>query len=210
MAITSYSELQTAVQNWLDDTNTLPAARCQEFIALAEADINRRLRVREMLETATGVLTAGTATLALPAGFAGAMVLTVTSSGTEYPLSLMSNPAAAEAYTSYGSGLPRHFTIEGDNLRLYPTPDSAYSYTLRYWMKVPLLSNSTATTWLLTAHPDVYLFGALTHAEGYRINDPRLQSWKAQYELALQQVMQQSALDSASGHATMYYDGGTP
>ena len=42
MAITTYSELQAAVGNWLD--HGLFAARIPEFIALFEAAANRRLR----------------------------------------------------------------------------------------------------------------------------------------------------------------------
>jgi hypothetical protein len=46
MAITTYSELQTAIGNWLD--HSLFTARVPEFIALFEAAANRRLRVRQM------------------------------------------------------------------------------------------------------------------------------------------------------------------
>jgi hypothetical protein len=210
MSISTYSELQTAVQNWLDDTNTLPAARCQEFIALAEADINRVLRVREMMATATGVVTAGTATLALPTGFGGMRALLLVSGGVTYPLHQMSDPAAADAYLGASSGLPEHFSVEGSNVRLYPTPDSAYSYVLRYWMRVPTLSTSTTTNWLLTAHPDVYLFGSLAHAEGFRINDQRLVGWRALYTAAVEQVREQSISDGMSGSWTQYIEGGTP
>jgi hypothetical protein len=65
MAITTYSELQAAVGNWLD--HSLFAARIPEFIALFEAAANRRLRVREQ-EAATALMpSAGTA--ALPADY---------------------------------------------------------------------------------------------------------------------------------------------
>ena len=44
MAITTYSELQTAIDNWLARTDL--AGRSPEFIALAEARMNRELETR--------------------------------------------------------------------------------------------------------------------------------------------------------------------
>ena len=46
MAINSYSSLQTAVANWLDRSDLTD--RIPEFIDLAEARINRALRVTFM------------------------------------------------------------------------------------------------------------------------------------------------------------------
>ena len=46
MAISTYSELQTAVANWLDRDDL--SARIPEFVALAETRMNRVLRIRIM------------------------------------------------------------------------------------------------------------------------------------------------------------------
>lgn len=212
MAISTYSELQTAVQHWLDDTagNSLAAARVQEFIALAEADFNRRIRCRENLVSATGVTVASTATISLPARFGGAQSLVVTEGGYPTTLAMMDETAAVDAYYGYGSGVPRHFVVESSTIRLYPTPDAVYSYTLRYWQRVAALSDAAPTNWLLTAHPDVYLYGALVQAEAYNANDARLPLWKQAYELALEQIAQQSIADGATGRVFMYIEGGTP
>jgi len=48
MAITTYAELQTAIQNWFDDTSL--SARAPEFITLGEAWIWRNFRVRGIEE----------------------------------------------------------------------------------------------------------------------------------------------------------------
>jgi hypothetical protein len=50
MSITTYTELQTAIGNWLD--HSLFTSRIPEFIVLFEATANRKLRVRQM-ETST-------------------------------------------------------------------------------------------------------------------------------------------------------------
>ncbi len=44
---------------------------------------------------------------------------------------------------------------------------------------MPALSDSTPTNWLLTAHPDLYLFGSMIEAEMFGVNDERAPPWKA-------------------------------
>ena len=76
MAISTYSELQTAVANWLDRDDL--TARIPEFIVLAEARYNRELRIRGM-ETIVDISTvAGTRSYALPTGYLQARTLQLT------------------------------------------------------------------------------------------------------------------------------------
>ena len=68
MSIANYTELQTAVANWLDRDDL--AARIPEFISLCEARFNRTLRLRAMETLDTTVSTVGgTSTIALPTGY---------------------------------------------------------------------------------------------------------------------------------------------
>lgn len=48
MAITNYSELAAAIQNWLDNNNTNVVAAIPDAIAMAESRLNRTLRTWEM------------------------------------------------------------------------------------------------------------------------------------------------------------------
>ena len=211
MAIGTYTELQTALQNWLDDTAgaQIPAARCAEFIALAEADINRRLRVREQITETTLATGAATETVTLPTDFGAIVSVSVPTGGSYWPLAQLDADTAIEAYYAYGQGMPRNYVIESAALRLYPVPDAAYNLTLRYYAKVPALTDVAPTNWLLTAHPDVYLFGSLVQASEYRVDDARVPRWLARYEAALGQVLQQSAADSV-GRTFMYTENATP
>ena len=54
MAISTYSDLQAAVGNWLNRTDLTD--RVPDFIALSEAQMNRRLRVRQMVTRAEAIL----------------------------------------------------------------------------------------------------------------------------------------------------------
>ena len=70
MAIGTYSELQTAVANWLDRDDLTD--RIPEFIALAEAKMNRVLRISLMENVSTALtMVSGTRDYSLPTGFTG-------------------------------------------------------------------------------------------------------------------------------------------
>ena len=56
MAITTYAELQTALDNWLARTDL--QSRTPEFITLAEARMNRELETRSQEKRATSALVA--------------------------------------------------------------------------------------------------------------------------------------------------------
>ena len=67
MAIGTYSELQTAVANWLDRSDL--SDRIPEFITLSEARINRLLRVRLMESVKIISLISGTKRYPLPSDY---------------------------------------------------------------------------------------------------------------------------------------------
>jgi hypothetical protein len=57
MAITNYSELKSSIANWLNRDGDAPLLSViPDFISLAEADINRKLRHYKMIERVDAVL----------------------------------------------------------------------------------------------------------------------------------------------------------
>ena len=166
MAITSYPELQTAIGNWLD--HNLFTARVPEFIALFEAAANRRLRVRE--QEASANLTPSSGAAALPADYLSWRRVTW-SGPTRLELEYVHPSYLQAAYPSAPSDVPRIFTIEGSTLKVRPVNDTALEF--EYFQKVPALSDSVSSNWLLSAHPDLYLFGSLVEAEMFGVNDER-------------------------------------
>jgi hypothetical protein len=181
MAITTYSELQAAVGNWLD--HGLFAARIPEFIALFEAAANRRLRVREQEAATTLMPSSGTA--ALPADYLAWRRVTWTGSP-RVELQYVHPSYLQAAYPSTPSARPRVFTIEGSTLKIRPVDATALEFD--YFQKIPALSDGAATNWLLAAHPDLYLFGALVEAERFGVNDERAPLWKARRDEILDEI----------------------
>jgi len=192
MSITSYSELQTAVGNWLD--HGLFTARIPEFIALFEAAANRRLRVRQQEVSTT--LTPSSGSVALPSDYLAWRRVTWTGS-TRVELQYVHPSYLQAAYPSSPSDVPRIFTIEGATLKVRPVDDTSLEFD--YLQKIPALSDSATTNWLLTAHPDLYLFGALVEAEMFGVNDERAPLWKARRDEIFDEIEKLSNKSRGAG-----------
>jgi hypothetical protein len=193
MAITTYAELKTAVENWL--AHTLFTARVPEFIAIFEATANRRLRTRWQEGTAS--LTPGSdGTVALPSDYLALRRATWTGSK-RVELEYVHPTYFQSAYPTRPQGTPTIFTIEGSTLKVMPLDATAVE--LDYYAKVPALSDSATTNWLLTAHPDLYLFGAMVEAELFGVNDERAPLWKARRDEIFSEIEQLSMRGRGAG-----------
>lgn len=174
MALSTYAELQTAIDNWLD--HQLFSARSPDFIAMFEATANRRLRVRDQETQASLVPSAVNGAIVLPTDYLSWRHVTWLGS-VPRELEYVTPGYIEAAYPSTATGDARAFTIEG--LALKVRPISATALRFDYFQKIPSLSDAAPTNWLLTAHPDIYLFGSLVEAELFGANDERAPVWKA-------------------------------
>src|SRR5574343_1469860 len=82
MALSTYSELQSAVASWLHRTDL--TSQIQEFIRLAESDLQVRARLSQWDTSGTVTVTSGVGSL--PSDFASAISLGY---GTSYTLNAM-------------------------------------------------------------------------------------------------------------------------
>jgi hypothetical protein len=199
MAISTYAELQTAMAAWLDRTLT----QATDCIALFEAQVNRRLMVRPQTTSTTITMSSGAGTL--PTDYLEWKRVTwsgETKRELEYATpSFLSSFNAASA-----SGNPTYFTIEGSTLKVGLLSDT--SIDLLYSQKVPALSVSATTNWLLTAHPDAYLFGSLTMAATLTSDAENGRAWNALTQGILGELW---GLDfSQRGHMAQRTMGPTP
>ena len=181
MAIDTYAELQSAVADWLNREDLL--AVIPSFISLAEADISRSLRDWRM-ETRT-TLSASSQYTPLPADWLETIRLQVTGVTSELVLASQGALAQMRADINDQAGRPTHYALTGGQLELFPTPSETYTLDLVYFAKVPTLTVSVNTNWLLSAAPDVYLYGALTQSAPYLKDDARTAVWAGLYSQAI-------------------------
>lgn len=183
MAITTYTELQTAISDRLARSD-FTATVLQECIALAEADMQRTLRTLDM-ETRYLTFPMDAEYVDVPADFLS--VRTFRRDGSPpVELQFMADDTMTTTYQGV-TGPPRYFNVTGGKFRFAPPGDGSAA-TLVYYAKIPALSTSQTTNWLLTAHPDAYLYGALLQA-AIRLQDTeKMQFYGGVYGAALKSI----------------------
>jgi hypothetical protein len=198
MAISTYAELQTATANWLDRTDL--TARVPEFIDLTESTFNRTIRNHRMI-TKNDSYSLNSRYVNLPADTLEVIRIVVDVSP-QITLEYLTPEEIAERRSSNSTGRPVYFTVIGgstNQIELLPSPDSTYTSSIVYYTKIPALSDSATTNWLLTNHPDIYLFGTLVEAEPYLKNDERMPMWSARLSKALEELKLQGEREMHTG-----------
>jgi hypothetical protein len=182
MALDTFSGLKTTIADYLnrdDLTSAIPG-----FITLAEAKFNRKLRVRQMVKRANATL--DTQYFAFPADFLQAKEFQLNTNPITYLQYVTQNQGDYGSATNYvAAGKPQFYTIIGTQIQVIPTPDTGYTGELTYYGKIPALSDSNTSNWLLVYAPDLYLYGALLEATPYLKDDERLATWSTLYTNSL-------------------------
>ena len=187
MALTTYTELKASLANWLNRSD-LTTEIADDFIKLAEADFNSKLRVRKMI-TSTSI-TIDSETESLPTDFLQVRDFFITSGGTKYALKYITPAQMDQIRGSSTTGMPSAYTILGDSFRFAPIPDSAYTGTLNYYAKFAALSDTNTSNYILASHPAIYLYGSLYHAANFLggVDPQRLQQWQGMYTTAMERL----------------------
>lgn len=182
MAIGNYTELQTAIAGWLHRTDL--AAKATEFIALAESRLNRQLRLSMMESSEPLTAVIGSRFVALPAGFVEPLAMWIEEASGRSGLRFYQESGLP---VTTSAGQPACWAIDGGNIAFERPADQAYSMTLRM-LKAFALSDAQPTNWLLTNHPDLYLYGALIESAPYLRDDSRTTVWQSLFDRALAEV----------------------
>lgn len=172
MSITTYAELQTAVGDWLNRADL--DQKIPDFIRLAESTLNDVLRSADMVTSATAAITSGRATL--PSDALEIVYAQVASTEDE-PLEQIAPQQLTmlRRTRTRDAANPRFFAIVGRQLVVTPSPSGSVSLDLDYYQRLPALTSSNTTNWLLTDAPHVYLYTSLLHATPFLMDDARYQ-----------------------------------
>ena len=202
MALTTYDELKSSLADWLnrsDLTSVIP-----DFIRLAESQMERQLRTRQMIVRATASFAAAAEYGTVPDDFLEAKAIKLdTNPITNLTFQTIDALDQLSNTTYLSSGKPLYFTVVGNQFRLLPIPDGAYTADLVYYAKLTKLSSTNTTNWLLTQAPDVYLYGSLLQAAPYLQDDARISVWSSIYAAGLEQLQIADDRGSTSGGTLM-------
>jgi hypothetical protein len=186
MAFINYSDLKNTIASYLGRSDL--TAAIPDFINMAEFRMRRQLRTRQMLKSATSVMTPGDNTIGLPVDFLEMR-----------DIYIQGNPRQVISYITPSSftrnarteerGVPNYYTILGDELSFAPIPDAEYVLDMLYFYKPDLLSDTVPSNIFLANFPDVLLYGSLAEAEPYLMNDARIQTWISLYDRAISNII---------------------
>ena len=198
MALSTYTELKSTIANWLNRSD-LTSEIAEDFIVLAEADFNSKLRIRQMHSQTT--ITIDSETESTPTGFLQVRDFYILSNNDKYALNYLS-PAQMDSIKGTSmSGLPVAYTILGSTFRFTPRPADSYSGILNFYKKFDALSVSNPSNYILTDHPAIYLYGSLFHASNFLggIDPNQSQQWSQMYQTALERAELNDREDQFSG-----------
>lgn len=170
MAITTYAELQTAIGDWLNRADL--DQKIPDFIRLAESTLNDVLRSADMVVQATSqTITSGRADLPSDAL---ELVYAQVAGAEDEPLEQITPQQLTmlRRTRTRDAANPRFFAIIGRKIAVTPTPSSG-SLDIDYYQRIPALTDSNTTNWLLTDAPHMYLYTSLLHATPFLMDDAR-------------------------------------
>ncbi len=196
MALDTFSGLKSSIADWInrdDLTSVIPT-----FIVLAESTFNRTIRTRDMVQRATASL--DTQYTELPADFLQ-MINIQLNTATPVKLSFVSNEQADDLRSTYfaAANEPKYYSIVGSTFEVIPSPGGEYTVEMSYYKKIPALSDSNTSNWLLTKSPAMYLYGALVQSAPYLRDDDRITTWGTLYKEAFNDLMLEEQRSNFSG-----------
>lgn len=191
MAIDTYAKLQVSIQDEVNRKGGSLAAnvtigattiegKVQRAIANCEVRVRQLIRVRQQ-ETSTSIaFTSGITAYALPGDFRSARLMYLD----QDPIVTLEQDSLESIVSDYPSnttGQPAKFAIVGSSFYVRPIPQGGTA-KLFYYQDLVSLSDAAPSNWLLTACPNVYLYGSCLELTPYLRDDERIQLWKGAFD----------------------------
>ena len=185
MSLATYSDLKTSIANFLarsDLTDQIP-----DFISLCEARMSRELDTRGQESSTTFSTVAGTESYALPTDLREIRVAKINKTPTKVlefvtPHGIYVNSPQNE------TGNPEFYTVIGGNIHLRPIPDSVMTVELILGSGLTVLSDSNTSNTVLSRHPDAYLYGSLTAAHTFLMDEARATQYDALFTRSIDEI----------------------
>jgi hypothetical protein len=212
MTFDTYANLQTEILAKLNRAADSDAVtRVVSWITLAEDEMRMAL-TRLMVyqgETKNDAFSISAEYTVLPSGFFRARNLVI-NSVTPYINMDYIPPKQVDQLDPYAiADRPRHYTIQGGQLRVIPPPDTTYTASFTYYA-LPSLSNSQTTNWLLTAHPKLYFIAALAEAYAYYDDGDKWMAAQQDRDRLLSAIYTSDGSDQQGVNMRIRVDNGTP
>lgn len=191
--ITNYATLKSTIADYLNRADL--TSQIETFIQFTEADLNTRLRCREQIVRAEA--TSSAEYVQLPADWLEAINLHIVDG--QQPLRYITLDEADIVNKEQLYTAPHFYSLMNGAIEIIPEPGDDIDIEMIYYAKIPALTDVNTTNWLLTKAPDVYLYGALTHAAPFLLDDQRIPVFAQIYLTRVQALMDESQKSLHSG-----------
>jgi hypothetical protein len=195
----NYGELKTAIQDYVQSSETTFTSHIDDFVRTAEERIYRLVQLPAFFESsAIGDIGSVTA-ITLPAGSIEVYGVRISKTAgdedgewtyllkKDWDFLMEAYPGSAAAVST---GVPKYYAVGTDSvnastnpavtIEIAPKPDAAtYKYIVDYYGKTAAQSitadgTDSNTTWLSVTFPDALLYGSLTDAYLFLKSEPQL------------------------------------
>ena len=160
--------LNTAIQDYLECTETTFVTNLPTFIKESESRIFKLVELPKQRKNVQGTLTTNNRFLATPTDFYAPFSVAIISSNT-YTYLDYKHPSFIKEFapSTATRGQPRYYSLFDDTaFEVGPVPDADYTVEVHYLHKPTSLTAGaeSGTTFLSTDYPDALLYGSLAEA----------------------------------------------
>ena len=186
----TYSNLKTAIQDYLESTETSFVSNIDNFITTTEERILKGVQLDVFKKNVTGTATATSPYLGSPSDFLAPFSLAVLDASSNYNYLLLKQVSFIRDFSPNASttGTPKYYAeFDQNSFILAPTPASNLTFELHYFYNPPSLTSAgdTGTTWLSENAPNALLYGSLVEACTYLKNYEVTPAYEQKFQEAL-------------------------
>ena len=167
----TYAQLETAIQDFTENTETSFVSNLSIFIRGAEDRIFTLVDLELFRKNAAAQLTIGDPYLNVPTDYLAPFSLQITTANYQEFLEFKDVNFVQRYSIDYGAtATPKYYSIfDVDNFILGPTPNLAYDVELHYYYRPASITAgaTSGTTWLSENAPNALLYGSLVEAYTY-------------------------------------------
>lgn len=185
----NYSELISLALNYVGRPNdAFLTPHLDSFLRLTEARANRLLKVQKMGQRSYTTTDIYNEYISLPVDFKGLRDIEVREndgSTKRHTPSYLSPEQMNMVADNPNSNI--YYTIIADQLQIHPKQD-AQLLEIVYYKKIPELTATATTNWLLDDHPDVYLSGFMMEITAFESDEQAHVKWAVRFKGSMAEV----------------------
>jgi|TARA_A100001515_G_scaffold144196_2_gene147525 hypothetical protein len=173
----TYGTLKTAIQDYLEVTETTFTNQLPTFIKESEDRIFSFVQLPDQRKNVQGNLSSGNRFLATPTDFYAPMSLAIINSNSYDYLDYKHPSFIKEFSPGTTQSTPKYYSLfDETSFEISPIPDAAYTVELHYLNKPTSLTNGSdsGTTTLSTDYADALLYGALVEGAIFLKEPPEI------------------------------------